>query len=129
MRASSLIKGGATFFQNLKRGFLMLNAMREVDFGPRDTDGVSPDFSMGNAPRLEGAFVTEQCLPDRIMRLRELKDRTGMSRSTLYSLMNPKSDRYDPTFPRRVQLGARMVGWLEQEVVIWIAQKALIRAA
>ena len=34
--------------------------------------------------------------------------------------MNPKSKRYDSTFPCTVSLGERSVGWYENEVQEWL---------
>ncbi|EJO6531955.1 AlpA family phage regulatory protein, partial [Salmonella enterica subsp. enterica serovar Typhimurium] len=35
----------------------------------------------------------------KILRLSTVIDKTGLSRSTIYDWINPKSPRYDPTFP------------------------------
>lgn len=60
----------------------------------------------------------------RILRRRQLEDRTGLSRSTIYSRLNPKSPNYDPTFPKPIELGHGMqnppVGWVESEVDAWL---------
>ena len=59
-----------------------------------------------------------------ILRRKQLEARTGLARSTLYDRINPKSPRYDPTFPKPIDLGGgRAVGWLEHEVDAWIAQQ------
>ncbi|WP_331251620.1 helix-turn-helix transcriptional regulator [Enterobacter hormaechei] len=46
-----------------------------------------------------------------------------MGRSTVYDWLDPNSDRHDPTFPQRVKLGAKTVGWLESEIDAWILSK------
>ncbi len=51
---------------------------------------------------------------ERILRLADVKARTGLSRSTIY--LNIKKG----TFPRHYTLGARCVGWLESEIDAWI---------
>lgn len=60
----------------------------------------------------------------RIIRRKQLEDRTGLSRSTIYARLNPKSSNYDPTFPKPIELGHGMknppVGWLESEVENWL---------
>ena len=43
--------------------------------------------------------------PDRILRLKAVLDRTGLSRSTLYRKMQ------NGTFPRNVQISKRCAGW------------------
>lgn len=50
-----------------------------------------------------------------ILRLPNVKARTGLSRSTIYQRVSAG------TFPPPVNLGARAVGWLESEVSDWIA--------
>ncbi len=56
-------------------------------------------------------------LNKRILRLREVLSQTGLSRSTLYTLVKAND------FPRMINLGPRSVGWLESEVDEWIAQR------
>jgi len=48
---------------------------------------------------------------------------TGLSRSTLFDLMNPNSKRYDETFPKRIPLTANTVGWLTSELDVWIESR------
>ena len=50
----------------------------------------------------------------RIIRLREVMERTGLARSTVYKYVE------DGIFPKSVPLGGRAVGWVEQEVEDWI---------
>lgn len=61
----------------------------------------------------------------RILRRKQLEVRTGLSRSTIYARLNPKSPSYDPTFPKAIELGCGMlnppVGWVESEVEAWLA--------
>jgi prophage regulatory protein len=45
----------------------------------------------------------------------------------MYELLDPKSPRHDPTFPRPFPLGARSRGWLVEEVDRWIELKAAKR--
>ena len=53
--------------------------------------------------------------PDRIIRIRTVLDRTGLSRSTLYRKMS------DGSFPRQVKLGEHSSGWRESAISRWIA--------
>jgi prophage regulatory protein len=55
--------------------------------------------------------------PVRIIRLKAVKARCGLSRSTLYNRMAAGE------FPRAVTLGARSVGWIESEIDAWIAAR------
>ncbi|WP_071931434.1 helix-turn-helix transcriptional regulator [Salmonella enterica] len=59
----------------------------------------------------------------KILRLSTVIDKTGLSRSTIYDWINPKSPRYDPTFPKQRRLGLQSVGWIEAEIDEWILQR------
>lgn len=53
-------------------------------------------------------------IPDRILRLNAVLDRTGLSRSTLYRKVD------QGTFPAQVRIGLRCVGWRESAVSDWM---------
>lgn len=53
----------------------------------------------------------------RILRLKEVMDKTGLSRSTLYKYIEQGH------FPKSVPLGGRAVGWVESEVDDWITAR------
>lgn len=55
----------------------------------------------------------------RILRMKQLVERTQLSRATLYLLIAT-----DPTFPRKIKLTERTVGWIECEVDAWIMSRA-----
>jgi prophage regulatory protein len=52
-----------------------------------------------------------------LIRLSDVKHRTGLSRSTIYARI------VDGKFPRSVPLGGRAVGWLDSEIDQWIAEQ------
>ncbi|HSX54056.1 MAG TPA: AlpA family phage regulatory protein [Sphingomonas sp.] len=52
--------------------------------------------------------------PDRILRIKIVLERTGLSRSTMYRKMQ------NGTFPRNVQISTRCAGWRESAVNTWI---------
>ena len=52
-----------------------------------------------------------------ILRLKHVKDRTGLARSTIYDRIKAGD------FPAQVSLGARAVGWLESDIEAWIARR------
>lgn len=56
-----------------------------------------------------------------VLRRRQLETRLGLSRSTIYDKLNPKSPRHDPDFPKPIRLGNAAVGWLSDEVDEWLA--------
>lgn len=55
-----------------------------------------------------------------ILRCKQVQALTGLSRSTIYDKLNPRSPRHDPMFPKQIKLGREAVGWLESELVAWI---------
>lgn len=56
---------------------------------------------------------------DRMLRLPQVLERVGLSRSYLYLLIAENQ------FPSQIKLGARASGWLESEVVAWLESKVL----
>lgn len=55
-----------------------------------------------------------------ILRRKHVEQRTGLSRSTIYDKLSSSSPRFDPLFPKAIQLGANSVGWIESEIDEWI---------
>lgn len=55
-----------------------------------------------------------------MLRIKQVVERTGLSRSTIYSKIDPKSAHYDPSFPRQVRLGNGAVAWVEAEIDDWL---------
>ena len=52
-----------------------------------------------------------------LLRLPTVKDRTGLSRSTIYLRISQGK------FPKPVSLGGRAVGWIEVEIEDWLNQQ------
>jgi prophage regulatory protein len=52
--------------------------------------------------------------PDRILRLKTVLTRTGLSRSTMYRKMQNGS------FPKNVQISTRCTGWRESAINAWM---------
>ncbi len=65
----------------------------------------------------------------KILRIRTVMAKIGISRSTIYDWLNPKSKRYDPTFPKPRQLGKQSVGWLETDLDKWLLQCKIANAS
>ena len=59
----------------------------------------------------------------RIVRIKELQRKIGLSRSSIYEKMNEKSCSYDPEFPKPVKIGINAIGWIEDSVDAWIQGK------
>jgi len=53
----------------------------------------------------------------RMLRLPEVVNRTALSRSQIYRLIELG------TFPRQVSLGERAAGWVEEEVEGWLRER------
>lgn len=52
-----------------------------------------------------------------ILRRKQVEEKTGLSRSTIYLRIQ------EGTFPRQLSLGARAVGWVESEIEDWLTAK------
>ncbi|MCA1196507.1 AlpA family transcriptional regulator [Sphingomonas sp. R647] len=52
--------------------------------------------------------------PDRILRLKTVLERTGLSRSTMYRKMQ------DGSFPKNIQISTRCTGWRESAIDAWL---------
>jgi prophage regulatory protein len=55
--------------------------------------------------------------PPRILRLKEVCKMVGLGRSFVYRLQT------ENRFPHSIKIGVRAVGWLEDEVRTWLADK------
>ena len=53
----------------------------------------------------------------KILRLPEVMVMTGLSKSTIYLWIGKEK------FPAHISLGARSIGWIEQEVEEWIESR------
>jgi prophage regulatory protein len=54
-----------------------------------------------------------------ILRRKQVQDRTGLSRSTIYLRISQGN------FPKAISLGARAVGWLDSEVDEWLVKQLM----
>jgi prophage regulatory protein len=64
--------------------------------------------------RAGGAFIPP---PSRILRLKEVCKIVGLGRSFVYRL------QAENRFPQSIKIGLRAVGWLEEEVRNWVAER------
>ncbi|MFD1008945.1 helix-turn-helix transcriptional regulator [Oceanisphaera ostreae] len=53
----------------------------------------------------------------RLIKLKEVMGSTGLARSTIYKYIS------NDTFPKPVNLGARAVAWVEEEIQDWILER------
>jgi prophage regulatory protein len=88
---------------------------------------VADDFSV--APHTDPATArrteVEQNTPARLIRIRELIELTGVSRSGIYARMDRNSPYYDGSFPRSFKIGKSSVAWELSSVERWIRLKAM----
>jgi prophage regulatory protein len=70
--------------------------------------------SRTTAGRNAGKLTMTNEAPDRILRLKTVLDRTGLSRATLYRKIQ------NGTFPRQVRIAARCAGWRESAINDWM---------
>ena len=64
---------------------------------------------------------TSTATSDRILRLKQVSEFTGLGRSSLYARIS------EGVFPKQFPLRGRAVGWLASEVEAWINQVASSR--
>ena len=85
-----------------------------VQAGQRtDTDGPRP-----RQERPTAQAATERPAPLRLLRFPALRERTGLSRSTIWRLERRGA------FPRHRRISANSVAWIEEEVDVWIRERA-----
>jgi len=73
----------------------------------------------GRGTMLAGNMVQTR----RFIRLPEVKQRTGLSRSLIYELLA------EGRFPKQVPLGSRAVGWVSDEIDAWMLERIDARHA
>ncbi|MCS5706917.1 AlpA family transcriptional regulator [Synechococcus sp. FGCU-3] len=56
-------------------------------------------------------------LQHKLLRLPQVKQSTGLSKSTIYSRIA------EGTFPKQIPLGPRLVVWVESDIQNWIAEQ------
>ncbi|MBJ8554220.1 MULTISPECIES: helix-turn-helix transcriptional regulator [Acinetobacter] len=66
---------------------------------------------------------------NQILNIKQVTQITGLSRATIYSILDPKSKYHDETFPTQITLSTNRVGWIAQEIHEWIQLKINQRAS
>lgn len=59
----------------------------------------------------------------RLLRRKQVEQSLGLSRSTIYARLDPRSRHYDPDFPKPIKLGATSIAFVESEVQDYIAHR------
>ena len=64
----------------------------------------------------------------KVLRMKDVVNICGLSRSTIDDKMDTKSRRHDPSFPRPLKIGISAVGWMEQDIFGWLDSKKNVQA-
>ena len=67
--------------------------------------------------------VAKQKASRKALRLPNVKEMTGDSRSQIYARLNPKCSAHDPAFPRPFYVG-QSPRWWQHEVIAWLEGQA-----
>lgn len=63
----------------------------------------------------------------RMLPLKQVIHYTGLSSTTIYDMLDKRSNRYDSTFPIQVKLSRGRVAWVESEIAEWLEYKIAAR--
>lgn len=86
--------------------------MRSKAIGLEET----ADIGANNRHQVKTEAVSTN-VPLRLLRFGEVRQRTGLSRSTIWRMER------SGVFPRRIKVSVNVVAWREDEVSEWIASK------
>ena len=73
------------------------------------------------------AFVGQTFQMNQLINIKQVVVFTGVSRSTIYEMMDEFSPYYDPTFPKKVTITTKRIGWSAWEINQWIEDKLASR--
>lgn len=63
----------------------------------------------------------------RMLAAKEVAYSIGLSTTTIYDMLDKKSNRYDSSFPVQVKLSKGRVAWVESEIAQWLDDKIAAR--
>lgn len=66
---------------------------------------------------LSSAASSALPIPDRLLRLEQVKEIVGLGRTMIYDLINQKA------FPAPIKLGVNASRWSEQAVYLWLEEQ------
>ena len=58
-----------------------------------------------------------------LINIKQVVEYTGLSRSTIYEIMDAKSPYYDSTFPKKIKMTQNRICWSAWEINQWIESK------
>jgi prophage regulatory protein len=82
---------------------------------------IAPFLTVFNRIRIDSMTYENKQPKNTLLRLEQVKARTGLSRSTIYAYMN------EGRFPAPVAISERCVAWVEGEIDSWIAERIASR--
>jgi prophage regulatory protein len=59
----------------------------------------------------------------RLLRLAEVLELLSISKAYHFALLNENSRSFDPTYPKRINIGSRAVRYSKKEIIEWIDSK------
>lgn len=59
---------------------------------------------------------------DTALRIQEVCKTIGLSRSSVYGKLNPRSVQYDKNFPKPFKIGAKAIAWSKVDIMNWLAK-------
>ena len=76
----------------------------------------TPTFAKSD-PTSPATAPVDPAKPIRLLRIREVLDLVGLKKATVYQLLRTGQ------FPRSVKITSRAVGWVEEEIQQWLAER------
>lgn len=73
------------------------------------------------------AFTGQTFQMNQLINLKQVVSLTGISRSSIYEMMDEFSPYYDPTFPKKVKITQNRIAWSAWEINQWIEGKLASR--
>lgn len=69
------------------------------------------------------AATPSALLIPRMLPIKDVIYFTALSTTTIYDILDKKSNRYDPSFPVQVKLSKGRVAWVESEITQWLEDR------
>ncbi|MDH0563830.1 helix-turn-helix transcriptional regulator [Acinetobacter courvalinii] len=69
------------------------------------------------------AFTGQTFQMNQLINIKQVIEFTGVCRSTIYEMMDENSPYYDSTFPKKVTISQKRIGWSAWEIHQWIESK------
>ncbi|MCY6411855.1 AlpA family phage regulatory protein [Acinetobacter sp. VNH17] len=73
------------------------------------------------------AFKGQTFQMNQLISIKKVVGFIGVCHSTIYEMMDENSPYYDPTFPKKVTISKKRIGWSVWEIHQWIETKLASR--